>query len=75
MPTESSSAIASALARHERMGGMESKVVGVAWIRDSSKRRLFWAASVILMTGHVGSEGRIHVGPVDLGTVGKSAMQ
>ena len=27
------------------------------------------------MTGHVGSEGRIHVGPVNLGMVGRSAFE
>ena len=74
MPTEFPSAMASALARHESIGDNESDVVGMAWIRGSRQCRLFWAL-VSLMTGHMGSERRIHVGPVDLGIVGKSALQ
>ena len=36
MPTEFPSAMASALARRERMGDMESEVVGMAWLRAAT---------------------------------------
>ena len=47
----------------------------MAAIRGDSQQRLSCAALVILMTGHVGSEMRIHVCPVGLEMRGRSVLQ
>ena len=54
---------------------MDKRVVGMAAMRGANHAWLVWAARVFLMTGHEGSDIRIHVCPVGLAMRGRSDLQ